>query len=325
MKGTDAMRKRGLFLLALMLTSCATGQPLRWPWEPSLAKVVGASMTSGGEQEERTVVTLMTDRPVEVMAYRLRKPDRVAVEIDGAVIDEGMAKGLASSGLVSRVEVFPFTEAEAVRVEMETVTYTDFDLDAEGTRVVLTLTPRLDQEKEELRRKLEEARVTIARMEEKATPTPEPTVEPTPAPTVVPTPEPTRTPIHNKADAPPVTAKEYVSTDERMLLDRVEWWRQAWESLDIDRYAEFYAADFKSDGYDRARWLERKGRIFSRVGKVSVGIIEPKGMIDGDMARVVFTQQYWAGRPFAPGWKELTFVREEGVWRIVAESWRRLQ
>ncbi|MBF0170942.1 MAG: nuclear transport factor 2 family protein [Nitrospinae bacterium] len=311
-KGSKIARLSIALTLATGLSACATGGPLRWPWEPPLAKVVEASLSTPDEREEKTVVTLMTDRPVEAMAYRLRKPDRVAVEIGGAALDEAMAKSLASSGLVRRVTVIPFEQAEAVRVEMETITYTDFDLAAEGTRVVLTLTPRIDREKEELRRQLEAAKVTIARMKDENTPPAAPVEEMSAS---IPTPVPSRTP------EPPVLAPPI----EKVLIDRVEAWRRAWEGRESEAYAELYAAGFASDGYDRNGWLERKKRIFSRAGELSVAIIDPKVLVEGEMARVVFVQEYRSGRSFDRGWKELTFVRDEGAWRIVAESWRRLR
>jgi len=111
--------------------------------------------------------------------------------------------------------------------------------------------------------------------------------------------------------------------DERasQLRQRVEAWRAAWSSGNLDAYSAFYAPDFVDDeGRSRAAWVERKRTIFEHSGKIEVDVGQVAVDVVGGVGKTVFDQSYSSDLERSRGRKKLTWRQEGGVWQIVAET-----
>ena len=122
----------------------------------------------------------------------------------------------------------------------------------------------------------------------------------------------------------PVPATQQAIAQIREMLDG---WLKAWEAKDLKKYMSYYAKDFRSaSGMNRAQWAAHKAylnRVYRRIRvkarRIRITLVQP------DKAKVRFVQYYRSDWHRDVGIKELTLVKRNGRWLIVAESWRRLR
>jgi len=102
----------------------------------------------------------------------------------------------------------------------------------------------------------------------------------------------------------------------RQLVAR---WEAAWESMDIDRYMNFYSRAFRSMGKDYYSLRAYKGRLTRQYEYVKVNISNLHIFAhDGEMV-AAFDQRYESDYYRTQSAKRLYFKREEDGWKIVAE------
>ncbi len=105
----------------------------------------------------------------------------------------------------------------------------------------------------------------------------------------------------------------------RQLVAR---WEAAWESMDIDRYMNFYSRAFRSMGSDYNALRAYKGRLTRQYEYVKVDISNLHIFAhDGEMI-AAFDQRYESDRYRTQSAKRLYFKSEEDGWKIVAETSR---
>lgn len=99
-------------------------------------------------------------------------------------------------------------------------------------------------------------------------------------------------------------------------------WVKAWKNKDVERYASFYAPDFRTKDMGIAEWIADKKAKFSsnRSFKISVENMKITPNSDGSVT-VVFTQRYKTGNYRDKGLKQLILINESGRWLIVSEEW----
>jgi len=111
-------------------------------------------------------------------------------------------------------------------------------------------------------------------------------------------------------------------TTEAVLKERLESWRLAWASRDVDTYLAHYSSGFvPANGLTRAAWATARQRIISSRPEIVLSVskvdIQP---IAHDRWQALFLQDYAsAGHVEKDAPKTLDWVDEDGVWRIVAE------
>ncbi|MFO7750437.1 MAG: L,D-transpeptidase family protein [Desulfobacteraceae bacterium] len=103
----------------------------------------------------------------------------------------------------------------------------------------------------------------------------------------------------------------------------VKNWLEAWSSKDMAAYSACYSQGFFADGMGKKQWVDRKSRLaekysYIRVTGKSFNIQETSGQWV-----VTFLQNYQASGFSARGIKKLVLVKEEGVWKISQESWKK--
>ncbi len=107
------------------------------------------------------------------------------------------------------------------------------------------------------------------------------------------------------------------------LEERIEAWRQAWESRDTARYLDFYSDSFQTQSMDRNQFGAHKRRVnggkrFIRVKLDELGIYGYPG--ESDVVVVDFVQHYESDSFRSTGRKHQYWRREADGWRIVFEE-----
>ena len=109
---------------------------------------------------------------------------------------------------------------------------------------------------------------------------------------------------------------------ESRVLERVEHWRQAWVSRNIEAYLASYSPDFvPANGQSRTDWAAARQKNLSGKSDISVKISPLRvERLDNDQAKVVFLQDYASGtyRESAKP-KTLLLVRAGADWQIAGE------
>lgn len=111
--------------------------------------------------------------------------------------------------------------------------------------------------------------------------------------------------------------------DEQEIAARLESWRQAWQSRDINRYLGSYGAAFRPvDGSSRDTWAAARTRKLANTTPIEVqlrNIVIQR--IEPTLYQVRFQQDYAAGSYRENGRaKTLLVAREDGHWKVVREQ-----
>jgi serine/threonine-protein kinase len=148
-----------------------------------------------------------------------------------------------------------------------------------------------------------------------------------PAEPATPTPVVPEVPI---AEVPPVPAvSDAQKRDE--VMQAVDSWKAAWESMSTGDYMAFYAKSFKASSPKKrnySAWRSWKSGVFSDYSYQSVTITGLSVDVSGDTAKVSFTQDFSQDSKTNPagyhdvGTKQMTWVRQpDGTWLITRENW----
>ncbi|MBF4992138.1 tetratricopeptide repeat protein [Methylophilus sp. QUAN] len=122
-------------------------------------------------------------------------------------------------------------------------------------------------------------------------------------------------------ESKPVEAKPSTDHQERVVLDAVNAWADAWAAQNVDKYLDSYAKDFKTPGGEsRKQWESTRRDRVSRPSKISVKLSNLSVKIESDSAaKVTFRQAYKATGLDANSNKTLNLVKEGGRWLIQQE------
>jgi len=130
-------------------------------------------------------------------------------------------------------------------------------------------------------------------------------------------------PIPTPEPAAPVRAAARLS--DREIRSLVDGWLSAWSEMDIERYGDYYARDFRSQGMGREDWLRHKDRLNRKYEFIRVTGKNVKARPEGDdRARVSFVQRYESDRYRGVGVKRLILKREGGEWKIYRETFQKM-
>mgnify|MGYP000644121680 CR=1 FL=1 len=99
-------------------------------------------------------------------------------------------------------------------------------------------------------------------------------------------------------------------------------WKAAWESKDIERYAQFYSqGTFRGQGLSWESWREKKRRTFEVYSSITVNIDK---LVLSECSRAVavvkFVQEYASDAVGVTNGKRLTLVKEGDEWKISRED-----
>ena len=116
-------------------------------------------------------------------------------------------------------------------------------------------------------------------------------------------------------------AKPSVVADEELVVQTVQDWLRAWMKQDVESYLGFYAKQFRTpDNESRSKWEQTRRTRVSQPRKIEIRLSALKVQItDAENATAVFRQDYRSDSYRDSVIKELTFIKENGVWRIGQE------
>ncbi|RMH21982.1 MAG: hypothetical protein D6696_04560 [Acidobacteria bacterium] len=134
--------------------------------------------------------------------------------------------------------------------------------------------------------------------------------------------EPGRTPVVI-SDRIEWLSPEAIAVQRNGVLRAQEAWRQAWESLDTERYLSFYATDFRSGNMDIIAWIRHKRRVnaaksYIRVEVSDLGLYRYPG--EDDLVLLDFLQTYRSSNYDTTSRKRQLWRLRQGRWRIVQEG-----
>lgn len=108
---------------------------------------------------------------------------------------------------------------------------------------------------------------------------------------------------------------------DQQVAQEVQRWSKAWSTQDVAIYLSMYSRQFvPSDAKTRSAWeSERRLRILSKK-KIVHTVSNLEIRFDGPKAIVKFEQSYAADRMELSQTKIMTWLKEEGRWRIASEA-----
>lgn len=131
------------------------------------------------------------------------------------------------------------------------------------------------------------------------------------------------------ADAVSWWPRATLAARRKLLAERIEQWRAAWQSGDEPRYAAFYSPDFESEGRDRATWLRLHRGAAARQHDVAIEVSDASLIgFPGDHRVVIatFDQSYRsADRVLDLRKQQYWRLDGDGVWRILYEGAARVR
>ena len=111
------------------------------------------------------------------------------------------------------------------------------------------------------------------------------------------------------------------NAEEEAVKSAIQNWAHAWSQKDIKKYFSAYASHFEPpDRLSRAKWeLEREQRIISKK-KIQVGVSNFKIDINGNKAKINFSQMYESDNFKGSSRKSLELTKQSGRWLITRET-----
>jgi len=143
--------------------------------------------------------------------------------------------------------------------------------------------------------------------------------QPKPAPPPVPNAVSASTTAHAALSDKVASAADPVRQATAALMQ----WRQDWENRDFERFAAHHAAEFRVEGADRERFLERKRTIFERRPWQRIRLFEVLWIVDGtnpNRLTVQFVQSYESAILSERSRKEQRWGRVGDAWRLLSEQ-----
>jgi hypothetical protein len=113
---------------------------------------------------------------------------------------------------------------------------------------------------------------------------------------------------------------------EQEIAAMIDEWLAAWSSKDIDRYASYYASDFRSQGgADLDAWLRYKSQLNRKYRFIHVTRKNNLKIERGDrQSTVTFLQTYASNAFKTTGVKKLILKREGNQWKILREMFNQI-
>lgn len=98
-------------------------------------------------------------------------------------------------------------------------------------------------------------------------------------------------------------------------------WHTYWENKQLEKYISMYSTRFRSGIQNLSDWKAFKQGVFSRAGKIQLGLELESAVRNEKYAVLTLHQDYRSDRLISKGSKRLFVVREKPGWKIIAEEW----
>jgi len=121
--------------------------------------------------------------------------------------------------------------------------------------------------------------------------------------------------------ASPPADSEFDPSVVDQVMARFLSWKSAWQAGDVPGYLSFYAASFDTSPKSVEAWKRSRQRALQLNRNIQIEVDEIKIVPEGDRVVMSFIQRYQSQRHRDVGHKTLVWQQEEGLWKIVSESW----
>ncbi len=111
------------------------------------------------------------------------------------------------------------------------------------------------------------------------------------------------------------------NAEEESVKSAIQNWAHSWSQKDIKKYFSAYASNFEPpDRLSRTKWeVEREQRIISKK-KIQVAVSNFKIDINGNKAKINFSQMYESDNFKGSSRKSLELTKQSGRWLITRET-----
>lgn len=122
------------------------------------------------------------------------------------------------------------------------------------------------------------------------------------------------------AEPVPATITQSVEGRDEAVLRALGAWAQAWSEQDVEAYLATYARRFTpADGSSRDVWARQRRQRLVAPTRIAVSIEQVRISEREGLVEARFRQSYRSDRFSDSVTKVLSFVREDGAWRIASE------
>ena len=124
-------------------------------------------------------------------------------------------------------------------------------------------------------------------------------------------------PAQAEKDGVPADASE-----NKLILDEVNAWAEAWAAKQLDAYFAHYVEGFAGDMANAKDWRESRKHKILQSKQIKIGLSELKVSQHEATAEVIFKQQYQSGNYQDIGRKTLEMKKVKGRWLIAKELFK---
>ena len=119
-------------------------------------------------------------------------------------------------------------------------------------------------------------------------------------------------------------ANDKSSTDRsKQVSDKLAGWLKAWEHQDVNTYLSFYSNKFKTPG-SHAKWRNTRHHALKANKNLSIqvsNIQTSQTSQNKNIIEINFIQRFNSKKYSDVGIKELVWIKTEGDWKILKETW----
>lgn len=119
-------------------------------------------------------------------------------------------------------------------------------------------------------------------------------------------------------------AAPVLTNQKKEIKNIIDAWIKAWEKKDLEAFIGFYDPGFRFRDMDLKAYKKYKIDTFRKYSRISVTASNLEIDVKGDKAEAVFMQVFRADQYKDYGLKRLVFTSRGGHWRIISESWQKL-
>lgn len=285
--------------------------------------------------DDRTIVTIRASAPFEFIAYKLRNPDRLAVELVSVKSSLPGPSVTVGDRLVGMISVLTFKQSQAVRMEIGLKQDCDFETKMTGSSLDVTLIPIDNSELKLVQKELGQARSKIdelgLEMEklkeeiallEKDRGLDEAIISQLKMQIAS---EEEEQPDDEAAYAQAPKEDETNENADVLIRKSLMGWYAAWKAKEIVDYSVHYSETFTYKRGGKKDWIKSKQKKFKKSGDIEVIIKGIDISVSGENAVVSFTQHYKSATYEDVGIKTLTMRNTDDGWKIETESWRAIK
>ena len=119
---------------------------------------------------------------------------------------------------------------------------------------------------------------------------------------------------------PTIVNKNSISRTKQINKKLASWVR-AWEIGDVTSYLSFYSKKFRNSNNKHIEWLDARQNALESKKNLTINIKNLKITENEETVEANFIQEFSSDKYSDVGIKELVWIKTEGSWKILKETW----